>query len=499
MLLKNGMTSITFYGGVNEIGGNKFLVEDKGTRVLMDFGMSFSAELRFFSQFLNARGSNWLADMIALGLLPKVNGMYRRDYARHVGFGGDEDTEIDAVLLTHAHVDHCAYIQYLREDIPVYCSEESRLIMQNFDDTGTDQYITLKQKFQVYENTRGEISRASGDRVKVPRRIETFRSGQEFSIDSIRVTPLPVDHSIPGVHAFLLDTSAGTVANTADLRFHGRRKKDTEKFVQVCADSDIDMMLCEGTRVDSERSITEYDVEKDVAKFVDNTKGLVICGYPIRDLDRLLSFYIAAKNTGRYLVVDMKQAYLLKMFDESEELRGHYPSPTDKHIRIYVHRGSWGLLDKDLEKFTRDQLLKDYSTWQREFLDHPNTVDYRDVHAKQKDFIFSCSDFRLQDLIDIRPDEDSSYIRSLTEPFNQEMESKDKQVKNWLVHFGVIKKDEAWHKVHVSGHGDGEQIKRVIKGARPKTLVPIHTEHGEYHRKWHDNVRSVKQPDTINI
>ena len=40
---------------------------------------------------------------------------------------------------------------------------------------------------------------------------------------------------------------------------------------------------------------------------------LVICGYPIRDLDRLMSFYLAAKTSGRFLVIDLKQAYLLKI------------------------------------------------------------------------------------------------------------------------------------------------------------------------------------------
>ena len=49
------MTDITFYGGVNDIGGNKFLVEDKGTKIFMDFGMSFGDEGKFFSQFMNAR------------------------------------------------------------------------------------------------------------------------------------------------------------------------------------------------------------------------------------------------------------------------------------------------------------------------------------------------------------------------------------------------------------------------------------------------------------
>ena len=493
------MTSITFHGGVNDIGGNKFLVEDKGTKIFMDFGMSFSQEGQFFSQFLNARTSNSLIDMFDLGILPKIKGLYRRDYARHMGFDGDEETEIDAVLLTHAHVDHCAYISFLRPDIPIYCSEESKLIMQNFDETGSDQYLTLKERFQIYENNKGEISRATGDKVKVPRRIETFESGKEFSIDSINVEPLPVDHSIPGVHAFILHTSSGSIGNTADLRFHGRRKDDTENFVKRCAESDLDLLLCEGTRIDVPPSITEYDVESEVAKIVNDTKQLVICGYPIRDLDRLMSFYIAAKNTNRYLVIDMKQAYLLKLFDESANLKGHYPSPTDKNIKVYIQRGSWGLIDKDIEKFTERQLLADYGTWQREFLDYPNAIDYRDVQKNQKDFIFYCSDFRLQDLIDVKPAEGSSYVRSLTEPFNDEMIIKEKQIKNWFVHFGVINREDDWHQVHVSGHGDGEQIKYVIENTNSKKLIPIHTIHDEYHKKWHSNVTTVNQHDTYSL
>ena len=493
------MTSITFHGGVNDIGGNKFLVKDKDTTLFMDFGMSFSEEGRFFTQFMSARGSNALADMFELGILPKIKGMYRQDYAKHVGFDGNEETEIDGILLTHAHVDHCAYISYLRPDIPIYCSEESKLIMQNFDDTGSDQYLTHKEKFQFYKNKTGGVSRATGDKVTYPRTIKTFQSGKEFSINSIKVEPLQVDHSIAGVHAFILHTSEGSIGNTADLRFHGRRSKDTEKFVERCGESSLDLLLCEGTRVNSTKSLTEYDVETTVVDIVNNTKGLAICGYPIRDLDRLMSFFIAAKNTNRYLVIDMKQAYLLKLFHESENLRGHYPSPIDKNIKIYIQRGTWGLLDKNKDKFSEEQLYADYSMWQRPFLDYPNAIDYRDIKKNQKDFIFFCSDFRLQDLIDIKPDEGATYIRSLTEPFDVEMEHKEEQVKNWFTHFGVIKKDQDWHQIHVSGHGDGEQIKKVIDGSNSKKLIPIHTQHDEYHKKWHGNVLSVKQHDSVDL
>ena len=496
------MTKVTFHGGVKDIGGNQFLVQDKDTKIFMDFGMSFRAENKYFSEFVKPRVSNSLTDMFEMGLLPKIKGLYRRDYAKHVDFGGNEDTEIDAVLLTHAHVDHCAYISYLREDIPIYCSEESKLIMQNFDETSdTSQYLTLKERFKVYENSKGEISRATGDKVEIQRKIKVFESGKEFSIDSIKVMPLPVDHSISGVHAFILHTSSGSIANTADLRFHGRRPNDTENFVQKCGNSEMDVLLCEGTRIDRTGSITEQDVETRVEEIIKNTKNLVICGYPVRDLDRLLSFYNSAKNTGRYLVIDLKQAYLLKLFDLSPITKGKYPAPTNPHLKIYIPKGKWGLIDKDLSIFSERQLVMDYDGWQQEFLDYPNRVDYRDVTNNQKEFVFYCSDFKLQELIDVQPKENSSYIRSLTEPFDEEMKLKQVQIKNWFEHFGVLTKEGSWHQVHVSGHGDGTQIKRVIDGANAKKLIPIHTvpKNEVYHKKWHVNVQSVNQHESVNM
>ena len=36
------MVSLRFYGGLGEIGGNKFLIEDGDVRFWLDFGRSFS-------------------------------------------------------------------------------------------------------------------------------------------------------------------------------------------------------------------------------------------------------------------------------------------------------------------------------------------------------------------------------------------------------------------------------------------------------------------------
>lgn len=465
----------------------------------MDFGKSFSKEGLFFSEFRKPRSSNTLTDLFELGLLPKIPGIYRRDYARHMNFGGSEENSIDAVLLTHAHLDHCDYIQYLREDIPIFCSEETYLILKNFDDTGSSQYLTSKQKFQIHSDKKGRMIRSKGDDTKLERKFFIFKSEKKFNIDSIEVNPLPVDHAIPGVHAFILNTPDGTIGNTADLRFHGRRRHETEKFVQTCANSDLDVLLCEGTRVEDPPSITEFDIETKATELSNNTKELVICGYPIRDLDRFVSFYNAAKNSGRILVIDPKQAYLLKLFDLSPNLKGKFPAHTDENLRIFIPRGTWGLIDKDINHFTEKLLEEDYGIWQREFLKYSNSIDYREIHQNQKKYMFYCSDFKLSDLIDIKPSDGSTYIRSLTEPFNDEMEIKNLQIKNWFIHFGIVKKESDWNSIHVSGHGDGEQIKYIIENSNAKKLIPIHTEKDEYHKKWHTNVNSVSLGSTFSL
>jgi ribonuclease J len=44
------MIKLTFYGGVNEIGGNKILLEHKDTKIFLDFGWSFTMGKDPFSE-----------------------------------------------------------------------------------------------------------------------------------------------------------------------------------------------------------------------------------------------------------------------------------------------------------------------------------------------------------------------------------------------------------------------------------------------------------------
>ena len=490
--------SVTFYGGVKEIGGNMFLVEDKGTRVFLDFGMPMGRAGNYFWDYIQPRDFNGMGDLMEFGLLPRVEGIYRRDFSKHSGFGDDRaETSVDAVLLSHAHVDHVGYVNYLRPEIPVYCSEATRLIVQALDDSSNYGYLSYQEMFRAYVNKQGAMSRArsSENREEVPRKVEVFTPGKPFAVGSIEVEPVPIDHSLPGVSGFILHTSAGSLACTADIRFHGRRRKESEGFVERCAKSELDVLLCEGTRVDRVGSSTEMDVEQGVEKVIADTKGLVVATYPVRDLDRLLSFYRASVAANRDLVVDVRQAHILDLFAESEAAKGKYPEADGKRVKVYLPRKGWGLLGK---KGDWDDKLKaeDYRQLEREVFESGDYVDYEYVRAHQRDSVFFLSDYRLQELIDVRPVPGSAYVRSTTEPFDLEQEENEKKIRGWTEHFGL-----KWtlERLHVSGHGDQTQIRKVVEGAEADKLIPVHTVHEEMFKGWHDDVQLVSLNQRVEL
>ena len=79
------MTTLTLYGGVNEVGGNKILLESQKAKVWFDFGLSFTRQNMFYDEFMKPRKINGLGDFFEMGLLPDLKGLYRNDFLMQSG------------------------------------------------------------------------------------------------------------------------------------------------------------------------------------------------------------------------------------------------------------------------------------------------------------------------------------------------------------------------------------------------------------------------------
>lgn len=471
------MVQLTFYGGVNEIGGNKILLEDGGTKVFFDFGMPFGQAGKYFSEFLQPRKCNGVGDFIEFGLLPDIKGIYRQDYLSRMG-RGEEPLEFQGVFLSHSHADHASYLSHLRCDLPVYCSKESHAILKAINDTASASFADLTELtrcFETYTNRNGETSRKTTKThpdIVVPRKFNLLEPVKAVRIGGLEIVPYPIDHSLPGATAFMIHTSAGTIAYTGDYRFHGRRRESTERFFDALARDPPEVLITEGTRVGETGTRGETDVEDEVTAFSSGSKGLTVCNWPVRDTDRMLSFLNAAKRMGKKLAISMRQAYLL---DQLKACGAEgVPSLDDPAIEVYAMRKDWGLIGTGCD---RRLLNADYEKWERGYLDR--AVCHRDVSARPGEYLWFCGNYDLKELVDLRPPAGSVYIKSVCEPFDLEMEIDWERVKNWIDHFRL-----ELATAHVSGHASGTQIGEMLGRVKPKNVIPIHTEKADLFRQW---------------
>jgi ribonuclease J len=431
------MVSLTFYGGVGEIGGNKILLEDQDTRILLDFGMNFSERSKFYS-------TPWLAPrdergFIEFGLLPRIDGTYAFD---------DGPATVDAVFISHSHTDHTTCLPFLKKEIPVYCGETTELLLKAFNETAF-----ARRSFE--KNIEGL-------------QFMPFRTGSKVKIDSVEVEPIHVDHSVPGSYGFLVHTSEGTVAYSGDFRMHGTRADLTADFANAAREAEPIALICEGTNLTEADVSTEQEVQSKITNVVQATPRLVLGDFRPADIDRIRTFHNAAKENGRQLAISLKQAHILQKLKADRKLQ--VPEIDSDEFLI----------------FKREK--KRYFDWENAILDHyPNVVDAQRIGELQDKVVLSTSYSDFNEMLNIRPEPGSSFIFSTSEPFNEEMEIQRDRYTNWLDHFGL-----PMYHIHCSGHIMPTEARKFVEKVAPKKFFPVHTENPALYARYVSDIASVE-------
>ncbi len=424
--------NVRCFGGVGEIGGNKFLLQDRGTKVLLDFGTGFSDGSMYFDSGIQPRTVNGAGDLFEFGLLPEIGGLYSEKALQNTRLRY-ADPEIDAIVLSHYHSDHSGRIGYTDPKIPVYCGETTSLIHEAYSDSRS--------------------SPLDGHPIR------KFRTGDRFRVGSMEFVPVHVDHSIPGAYGFVIHTSEGAMAYTGDFRFHGPAGSMTDDFVEAAKKAKPDMLLTEGTRVGhgvAGANMSEKTVLDEARRVVKGTKGLVFSSFRGNDVDRINTFFDTCENSGRRLVISMKMAIILEKLKADRRLK---VPRIGKDFGVYVKRKRTGSLDDS-----------DYYQWERPYLDHG--VSAHDVRKRQKEVFLHLEAWDFPELIDIKPDSGGTYIHSATEAFNEEGEKEEAVIKNWVLHVGF-----SYAQLHASGHAPSREVGSLVERVGAKKVVPVHTEH----------------------
>ena len=445
------MTSLTFHGGINEIGGNKILLEDKDTRIFLDFGKGFTSLGNYFEEYLAPRSSNGILDYITMGLIPDISGIYRDDLMQKAG-REIKEPDVDAVLISHAHADHVDYASFLHQDIPLYMGQTTQNMIKAIQERSSGSIDRQILEFKEIGSKRGDP--------KIARNIETFRSGDSFNIGSLEIEPIHVDHSIPGAYGFIIHTSKGPIVYTGDLRRHGSQPQMTEEFVEKAKKVKPIALLAEGTRIkDPPTDENEQKVYDESDTLTAKTKNLLFADFNFKDVDRVRTFYDVAKKNGRKLVVKIKDCYFLKHMSQDPKL--NIPNWDDEDIAIYKAKYRTGTYS-DSDYYGEDKI----------FATAPNALTASEIAKHPEKYLCALGFFSFNALIDMKPNSGAVYIHSASEAYNEEQVLSTKRLHNWLDKFQMDH-----HQIHCSGHAKGEDLMDIVKEIDAGVLFPIHTEH----------------------
>jgi len=432
---------LKIYRGAQEIGGTCLEIFSGNTRILLDVGLPlFDAQ----QQLLDTRGlkSQSTEELLQSGIIPAVAGLTAGDSAP------------DAILLSHAHLDHCGLLDRTSTEIPIYAT------------SGTSKMMLAGSLF------------AGQSAIPRPRHRKLV-SEQPVRIGEFQVTPFAVDHSIFGAVALLIEADGKSLLYSGDLRLHGRKTGMAHKLVKACQEKELDVLVMEGTHVGQPAAerMTEYDLEEHLVEQVKLAPGLVLASFSPQHVDRLVAFIRASMRTGRTFVADAYTAFVLHLVSGET----HVPVP-GKAPGMPVYFPATLQENKRKLRLLRQScpFLEEARIALKEILAHPSqyVMMFRESML-QPDFGGTLP----EGVLCVH----SRWEGYLDEPPAEQLKQQIQAAGGQLV------------QLHTSGHIYVEDLLDLVQSLNPKKVVPVHTFAPEEFVKQINNVQLLPDGEVLQI
>ncbi len=429
--------NLTIHRNTREINGSCVEVSTARTKIIIDFGMPFvdQAQASFEHKVLAGKSA---AELKELKILPSIKGLY-----------AGEAREVDAVLLSHAHLDHYGLLKFVNPDIPIYMSR------------GAQELINVSNIFTSHKN--------NGVNARI------IKPGRAFKIGDSAVTPFLVDHSAFDALAFLIEAEGKSIFYSGDLRAYGRTSNLFRRMVEHPPEH-IDCLLMEGPMPGREKQtyVDEYAVQKRMEEILRSAETITFLFVPSQNITRIVSAYKACLKTNTVFVIDIYTAYVL---DRLRKVSAHIPQFHGRNMRIQFYRDQ---ADTLAEKVSQ-KLLYFY---------HTKKIDKFEINRRKHKILMLARDTSTFPGM-VRNIEDPAGAKIIYSMWGGYL---TEQFKAYCAQRGMF-----IEQIPVSGYATAEDLKTFAAALNPKIVVPVHTFEAKTYPHIFNNVKIMGDNEVLTV
>jgi ribonuclease J len=332
----------------------------------------------------------------------------------------DNAHRLEGVFLTHGHEDHIGALPYLlgRIQKPVYGTAFTlALVRERLADPDRDA--------EPFDGPMVQLLFT-----------EAVTCGP-FTVEAVRVS-----HSIPDGAALIIDTPAGTVVHSGDFKYDPQpldgHRIDEDRLSRA-GDGGVLCLLCDSTNADRPGiTASESEVSRTLKELIGGAEGRVFVTTFASHIHRIQSVVDAASHSGRTVVMEGRR--MIANCELAARL-GYLRSPPGVPVSsgtpaeggdriVFLVTGSQGEPMSALSRIARDE--------------HP------DIKIKKGDTVIFSSR--------VIPGNELTTAFIIDQLFRR----------GARVHY------QSPPTIHTSGHGNAQEIDRMIRSVRPRYFVPVH-------------------------